>query len=44
MLYDGGQDEKITKENLRDFNMNVRWQGHVNTLPADHIGGWWWMF
>ena len=37
------QDEKITKESLRDFNMKVRWQGHVNTLPADHLGrvrGW----
>eukprot|EP00435_Cladocopium_sp_Y103_P045494 s1365_g13.t1 len=32
------QDEKITKESLRDFNMKVRWQGHVNTLPADHLG------
>lgn len=32
------QDEEITKESLRDFNMKVRWQGHVNTLPADHLG------
>ena len=32
------QDEKIGKEALRDFNMKVRWQGHVNSLPADHLG------
>lgn len=32
------EQEEITKESLRDFNMKVRWQGHVNTLPADHLG------
>lgn len=32
------QEGQVTKESLRDFNMKVRWQGHVNTLPADHLG------
>lgn len=29
--------EKVQKEALRDFNMSVRFQGHVDSTPPDHL-------
>jgi len=31
------KDEQITKESIRDFNMKVRFQGHVDSTPPDHL-------
>eukprot|EP00747_Dinoflagellata_sp_TGD_P025084 gnl/TRDRNA2_/TRDRNA2_131004_c0_seq1.p1 gnl/TRDRNA2_/TRDRNA2_131004_c0~~gnl/TRDRNA2_/TRDRNA2_131004_c0_seq1.p1 ORF type:complete len:330 (+),score=100.33 gnl/TRDRNA2_/TRDRNA2_131004_c0_seq1:68-991(+) len=31
-------DAKATSDVLRDFNMSVRFQGHVDTTPPDHLG------
>lgn len=31
------QNEKITKEHLKDFNLKVRFQGHVDSVPPDHV-------
>lgn len=31
-------DAKVDDELLRDFNMSVRFQGHVDTTPPDHVG------
>eukprot|EP00441_Pelagodinium_beii_P032690 CAMPEP_0197626184 /NCGR_PEP_ID=MMETSP1338-20131121/5268_1 /TAXON_ID=43686 ORGANISM="Pelagodinium beii, Strain RCC1491" /NCGR_SAMPLE_ID=MMETSP1338 /ASSEMBLY_ACC=CAM_ASM_000754 /LENGTH=365 /DNA_ID=CAMNT_0043196703 /DNA_START=69 /DNA_END=1166 /DNA_ORIENTATION=- len=31
------QPEKVAKDAMRDFNMKVRFQGHVDTTPPDHI-------
>lgn len=33
----GEQPAKIEKDAMRDFNMQVRFQGHVDTCPPDHI-------
>jgi len=32
------QEDKVSKDALRDFNMKVRFQGHVDTTPPDHLG------
>lgn len=32
------KDIQVTKDALHDFNMKVRFQGHVDTTPPDHIG------
>jgi hypothetical protein len=31
------KDSTIDKETLRDFNLKVRFQGHVETTPPDHL-------
>ncbi|CAK0862426.1 unnamed protein product [Prorocentrum cordatum] len=31
------KDEEITEESIRDFNMKVRFQGHVDSTPPDHL-------
>mmetsp|Transcript_4199 Transcript_4199/g.7580 ORF Transcript_4199/g.7580 Transcript_4199/m.7580 type:complete len:378 (-) Transcript_4199:76-1209(-) len=33
-----GQPEVVPAEAIRDFNMKVRFQGHVDTIPPDHLG------
>lgn len=30
-------NEKIGKEHLQDFNLKVRFQGHVDSTPPDHV-------
>lgn len=32
------QDAKVPEDALRDFNLKVRFQGHVDTTPPDHLG------
>merc|ERR1712187_585791 len=29
---------KVSTDAMRDFNMKVRFQGHVDTTPPDHLG------
>merc|ERR1712137_949442 len=31
------QPEKIPDDALRDFNLKVRFQGHVDSTPPDHL-------
>mmetsp|Transcript_91220 Transcript_91220/g.247392 ORF Transcript_91220/g.247392 Transcript_91220/m.247392 type:complete len:308 (+) Transcript_91220:79-1002(+) len=31
------KNEQITKDSIRDFNMKVRFQGHVDSTPPDHL-------
>lgn len=34
----GEQPDQLPSDAVRDFNMKVRFQGHVNTTPPDHLG------